>query len=179
MSRNFRRAAWREAQRTGRSFARRTGRNVVYLAGMAIFFAIYVAIEPLVGRWQFVRDGIGWIYLVGWALAAALIFFILELCGVYLSGRPLFVRRKRTSKASGTNRWRYRPRGPSPNGFGTTAHPQKLTFGEMRASGVRDVLIYCRDHRCSHHVEVSGCSRQLSLRIARSWHQQPSCRCRS
>ena len=66
---------------------------MVYLVGMAIFFAIYAAIEPLVGRWQFVRDGIGWILLVGWALVAALIFFILELCGVYLSGRPLFVRR--------------------------------------------------------------------------------------
>jgi hypothetical protein len=32
----------------------------------------------------------------------------------------------------------------------------KITFGEMRASGVRDVLIYCRDHRCSHYVEVSA-----------------------
>jgi hypothetical protein len=29
-------------------------------------------------------------------------------------------------------------------------HPQKITFGEMRASGARDVLIYCRDHHCSH-----------------------------
>jgi len=27
---------------------------------------------------------------------------------------------------------------------------QKITFGEMRASGVRGLLIYCRDHRCSH-----------------------------
>ena len=32
----------------------------------------------------------------------------------------------------------------------------KITFGEMRASGVRDVLIYCRDHRCSHHVEANA-----------------------
>jgi hypothetical protein len=24
-------------------------------------------------------------------------------------------------------------------------YPQKITFGEMRESGVRDVLIYCRD----------------------------------
>jgi len=30
-----------------------------------------------------------------------------------------------------------------------TTTPQKITFGEMRASGVRDVLIYCRDHRCT------------------------------
>jgi len=28
-----------------------------------------------------------------------------------------------------------------------TTSPEKITFGEMRASGVRDVLIYCRDHR--------------------------------
>jgi hypothetical protein len=26
----------------------------------------------------------------------------------------------------------------------------------MRESGVRDVLIYCRDHRCSHHVETKA-----------------------
>jgi hypothetical protein len=29
-----------------------------------------------------------------------------------------------------------------------TTHTQKITFGEMRKSGVRDVLLYCRDHRC-------------------------------
>jgi hypothetical protein len=28
----------------------------------------------------------------------------------------------------------------------TPDHPQKITFGdEMRSSGVRDVLVYCRD----------------------------------
>ena len=37
-----------------------------------------------------------------------------------------------------------------------TANPQKITFGEMRASGIRDVLIYCRDHHCSHHMEISA-----------------------
>jgi len=26
----------------------------------------------------------------------------------------------------------------------------------MRATGVRDVLIYCRDVSCSHHVEVNA-----------------------
>jgi hypothetical protein len=31
-----------------------------------------------------------------------------------------------------------------------TTYPQKITFGELRASGIRDVLVYCRDHRCSH-----------------------------
>lgn len=37
-----------------------------------------------------------------------------------------------------------------------TTHPQKITFGEMRASGARDVLIYCRDYRCGHHVETNA-----------------------
>jgi hypothetical protein len=44
-------------------------------------------------------------------------------------------------------------------GFGqatVTTYPQKITFGEMRASGTHDVLIYCRDHRCSHHVETNA-----------------------
>jgi hypothetical protein len=36
-----------------------------------------------------------------------------------------------------------------------TTNSQKITF-EMRASGVREVLVYCRDHRCSHHVEISA-----------------------
>ena len=35
-------------------------------------------------------------------------------------------------------------------------YPFKISFGEMRASGVRDVLIYCRDHRCSRHVETNA-----------------------
>ena len=37
-----------------------------------------------------------------------------------------------------------------------TTYPQKITFGEMRESGVRDVLIYCRDHRCGHHIEINA-----------------------
>jgi hypothetical protein len=28
--------------------------------------------------------------------------------------------------------------------------PQKITLAEMRAAGVRNVLIYCADHRCGH-----------------------------
>ena len=31
-----------------------------------------------------------------------------------------------------------------------------IAFGEMRASGVYDILIYCRDHRCSHLVEANA-----------------------
>ena len=37
-----------------------------------------------------------------------------------------------------------------------TTTPQKITFGEMRESGVHDVVIHCRDHRCSHHVGISA-----------------------
>jgi hypothetical protein len=33
---------------------------------------------------------------------------------------------------------------------------QKITFGEMRASGVRGLLIYCSDYRCSHWTAISG-----------------------
>jgi hypothetical protein len=31
-----------------------------------------------------------------------------------------------------------------------------ITFGEMRESGVRDVLIYCRDRTCTHHITISA-----------------------
>jgi hypothetical protein len=30
--------------------------------------------------------------------------------------------------------------------------PQKITFAEMRAAGVRNVLIYCTDYTCGHHI---------------------------
>jgi hypothetical protein len=33
---------------------------------------------------------------------------------------------------------------------------QKITFAEMRAAGVRGLLVYCSDYHCSHHVTVSG-----------------------
>ena len=43
-------------------------------------------------------------------------------------------------------------------GYNSAGHDPltKITFGEMRASGVRDVLIYRRDHRCSHHITISA-----------------------
>ena len=33
---------------------------------------------------------------------------------------------------------------------------QKITFGEMRASGVRGLLIYCSDYQCSHWTAING-----------------------
>jgi hypothetical protein len=34
--------------------------------------------------------------------------------------------------------------------------PAKDHLRRMRASGVRDGLIWCRDHRCSYHVETNA-----------------------
>jgi hypothetical protein len=35
-----------------------------------------------------------------------------------------------------------------------SARPQKITFAEMRSSGVRGLLVYCSDYRCSHYIAV-------------------------
>ena len=48
---------------------------------------------------------------------------------------------------------------PDPRNHGAlpeTARQQKLTFGEMRESGVDRVLIYCSDYKCSHSIEMSA-----------------------
>jgi hypothetical protein len=38
-----------------------------------------------------------------------------------------------------------------------TDRPQKITFGEMRDDmGVRGVLVYCADFRCSHSVAINA-----------------------
>jgi len=37
-----------------------------------------------------------------------------------------------------------------------SARSKKITFAEMRASGVRGLLVYCSDFRCSHSIAVSG-----------------------
>jgi hypothetical protein len=34
--------------------------------------------------------------------------------------------------------------------------PQKITLGEMRDMGVRGLLVYCSDYRCSHSVAISA-----------------------
>jgi hypothetical protein len=34
--------------------------------------------------------------------------------------------------------------------------PMKITFGEMRACGIRDLLVYCADYRCSHSIQMSA-----------------------
>jgi hypothetical protein len=37
-----------------------------------------------------------------------------------------------------------------------SARPQKITFGEMREAGVRGILIYCSDYKCSHSIAISA-----------------------
>lgn len=32
---------------------------------------------------------------------------------------------------------------------------QKITFGEMRESGVRDLIVFCKDYKCSHNVRLA------------------------
>jgi hypothetical protein len=33
---------------------------------------------------------------------------------------------------------------------------QKITLGEMRKMGVRGLLVYCSDYKCSHGDEISA-----------------------
>jgi hypothetical protein len=34
--------------------------------------------------------------------------------------------------------------------------PVKITFGEMRSSGVLGILVYCADYTCSHSIAMSA-----------------------
>jgi hypothetical protein len=43
---------------------------------------------------------------------------------------------------------------------------KKITFGEMRAAGVRGLLIYCSDYRCSHSTAISGDSWPDDVRLS-------------
>lgn len=36
-----------------------------------------------------------------------------------------------------------------------SARPQKITFGEMHPIGVRGLLVYCRDYKCSHMIKIA------------------------
>jgi hypothetical protein len=44
--------------------------------------------------------------------------------------------------------------------------PQKIAFGEMREMGVRGVLIYCADYRCSHSIALSADQWADDLRLS-------------
>jgi hypothetical protein len=32
--------------------------------------------------------------------------------------------------------------------------PEKITFGEMRSSGVISILVFCADYKCSHSIAM-------------------------
>jgi hypothetical protein len=34
--------------------------------------------------------------------------------------------------------------------------PVKITFAQMRNGGVRGILVYCSDYKCSHSLAISG-----------------------
>ena len=44
--------------------------------------------------------------------------------------------------------------------------PQKITFAEMRESGVRGILVYCADYQCSHSIAISGDSWPDDVRLS-------------
>jgi len=46
-----------------------------------------------------------------------------------------------------------------------TGRPQKITLGEMRASRVHGLLVYCSDYKCSHLVTLSSTA-------ADRWHSE-------
>ena len=43
---------------------------------------------------------------------------------------------------------------------------QKITLGEMRASGPTRLLVYCADYRCTHHVEIDASQWADSVRLS-------------
>jgi hypothetical protein len=47
-----------------------------------------------------------------------------------------------------------------------TTTPQKITFGEMRASGARDIRIHCRNISCGHHIEINADSWADDVRLS-------------
>jgi hypothetical protein len=45
---------------------------------------------------------------------------------------------------------------------GMRDRPKKITFADMREMDVRGLLIYCSDHKCSHHlVKMSAMADQM------------------
>jgi hypothetical protein len=40
--------------------------------------------------------------------------------------------------------------------------PVKITFAQMCNSGVRGILVYCGDYKCSHSLAISGCGNSPS-----------------
>ena len=43
---------------------------------------------------------------------------------------------------------------------------QKITLGEMRSSGVRSLVVFCGDYKCSHSIEISADKWPDGIRIS-------------
>jgi hypothetical protein len=48
----------------------------------------------------------------------------------------------------------------------TLPRQQKIKLGEMRATGLRRLLVYCGDYQCAHHVEISADRWQDDVRLS-------------
>ena len=48
---------------------------------------------------------------------------------------------------------------------------QKISFAQMRNSGVRGVLIYCSDYKCNHLITMSGDGWPDALRLSDIEHR--------
>jgi hypothetical protein len=48
------------------------------------------------------------------------------------------------------------PSRPNWRNHGLMEREQKITFRAMRDTGVRGILIYCADYKCSHSTAISG-----------------------
>jgi hypothetical protein len=48
--------------------------------------------------------------------------------------------------------------------------PQKITFADMREQGVRGLLTYCADYRCSDSLTISGDAWPDDLKYRAAFH---------
>jgi hypothetical protein len=56
-----------------------------------------------------------------------------------------------------------------------TNRPPKITFGEMRESGVRGVLIYCADYHCIRAAfSFNSCWRNQTTSFAQAKRRNPN-----
>jgi hypothetical protein len=51
-------------------------------------------------------------------------------------------------------------------GMPETVRQTKITFGEMRVSGVRGLLICCSDYKCSHSTAINADRRPDDARLS-------------
>ena len=51
------------------------------------------------------------------------------------------------------------------------ARQQKITFGEVRESGIDRLLIYCADYKCSHSIEMHAGQWTDNVRVSDIEHR--------